>query len=106
MIRDPGTGWDGPFPYDELAAVATWRMSHADIQKVPFALMRRRLMTPRTQQAWETLRTPRSRMLVDLFLYDVVDDADTEAAAYEEAQAGGVPDAVATLCDAVVRFDT
>jgi hypothetical protein len=79
VTRDPGIGWDGPFPYEVLApAGVTAHTSHADVQKVPFTLMSRRRLTPDAQQAWDGLRTVRRRMLVDLFTYDTGAGTDTD----------------------------
>lgn len=72
MIDDPLTPWEGPHPYAVLApAGVTPHTSRAELRDVPFVLLGRRLMAPRTQQAWEQLRTVRRRLLVDLLLYEV-----------------------------------
>jgi hypothetical protein len=72
MIEDPLATWPGPSPYQVLADVGiTPRSTRADVEEAAFTLMAEGLMNPATQQAWRRLRDPKSRLLVDLLLYDV-----------------------------------
>ncbi|MEV0091409.1 hypothetical protein [Streptomyces sp. NPDC050738] len=100
MIKDPGTAWNGPFPYDVLAAVGvTPETTQRDLQKdISFELMLQGLMTPEAQTAWHELRTPDSRLLMDVLMYDV-DPAASIAAELAETEAAledpGVPEEAA-----------
>lgn len=98
MIRDPLTTWDGPYPYEVLAAAGvTPEFTQAEIGKLTFTLMRTRQMNTRTQQAWHELRKPDRRLLADLLLYPV--DLDKElpkahaalAAELEDLEANSEP---------------
>lgn len=72
MIQDPEMSGEGTHPYSVLApAGVTPTLSHGAMQDVSFDLMAAGLMTPQAQQAWNELRRPESRLLADLFLYDV-----------------------------------
>jgi hypothetical protein len=72
MLKDPLTGWDGPFPYDALApAGITPAASMKQVVDASFDLMAQGAMSPEVREAWDQLRIPRRRLFVDFFLYDV-----------------------------------
>ncbi|GAB2717037.1 hypothetical protein [Streptomyces bullii] len=74
MIEDPGEDPGRTSPYAALAPVGVTPLTtHAEMQDVSFELQARGLMTRRTQQAWNDLRTLRRRLLLDLFVYDLGD---------------------------------
>jgi hypothetical protein len=95
MLKDPTTAWDGPFPYDVLAVVGvTPQLPHAGVLDVSFELLAQGLMTPETRKAWEELRLPQRRLLVDFFLYDVElapEIAAAQAAVDDELRRPGAP---------------
>jgi hypothetical protein len=71
VIKDQLTVWNGQFPYDLLAAVGiTPQSSQAEVEDASFALMTKRMMNPATQKAWDELRDPQRRLLVDILLYN------------------------------------
>lgn len=79
MIEDPLGTWPGRSPYQVLADVGiTPRSTQADVEDAAFTLMAEGMMNPTTQQAWRRLRDVKSRLLVDLLLYDAdpTDPAD------------------------------
>ncbi|EPD66473.1 MULTISPECIES: hypothetical protein [Streptomyces] len=102
MIEDPA---GGRMPYAALAPVGVtpWT-SHAEMQDVSFELQGRGLMSPRTQQAWNELRSTRRRLLIDLLMYDI---GEFGAEAEEAVSSGvGVPPVWAgRLLDELIRFD-
>lgn len=70
MIKDPQTYWPDGFPYDVLApAGITPDSSLKQIRDAPFDLMEQGSMTPEVRKAWDTLRHPAQRLMVDFFLY-------------------------------------
>ncbi|MDX2523352.1 hypothetical protein [Streptomyces europaeiscabiei] len=90
MIEDRSEVPGAPSPYEALATVGVtpWT-THAEMQDVSFELLARGLMNPHTQQAWNDLRDPRQRLLLDLFLYDI---DDTEGAHGAGDAAAGAAD--------------
>ncbi|HKS49840.1 MAG TPA: hypothetical protein VJT49_32985 [Amycolatopsis sp.] len=77
MIEDPLTTWPGQFPYRVLAGVGiTPQSTQAEVNDVAFTLMAEGMMNPTTQQAWHQLRDVTRRLLVDLLLYDIDQEAD------------------------------
>lgn len=105
MIEDPAGG--RPLPYAALAPVGvTPRTTHEEMQDVSFALQGRGLMSPRTQQAWNELRGTRSRLLIDLLMYDLGDEEPAASCEDPVAPAAGPPPAwAARLLDELIRFD-
>lgn len=102
MIEDPLTTWPGRFPYRVLADVGiTPRSTQADVEDAAFTLMTENLMNPATQQAWRRLRDVPGRLLVDLLLYDLDEDADIgplqEEIAHELANPGEPPEVTEAL---------
>lgn len=96
------TAWEGPFPYDVLAVVGvTPLLPHAGVLDVSYELLAQGLMTPEVRKAWDELRLPQRRLLVDFLLYDV--DLAPEIAAAQAAvdhelqQPGEPPEAAAAL---------
>lgn len=72
MFKDPLTQWDGLFPYDALAVAGiTPESSMREILDVSFDLIAKRLMTQEIRKAWDELRLPQRRLVVDFFLYHV-----------------------------------
>jgi hypothetical protein len=72
VIKDQLTVWSGQFPYDALApAGITPQSSQAEVEDASFALMTKRMMNSTTQKAWDELRDPQRRLLVDMLLYNV-----------------------------------
>jgi hypothetical protein len=87
VIEDPLTTWPGRFPYRVLADVGvTPRSTQADVEDAAFTLMTENLMNPATQQAWGRLRDVPGRLVVDLLLYDLDQDADIDRLREEIAQ--------------------
>jgi hypothetical protein len=77
VIEDPLTTWPGQFPYRVLADVGITPWStQADVEDAAFMLMAEGMMNPITQQAWRRLRDVPSRLLVDLLMYDLDQEAD------------------------------
>lgn len=69
MIIDPLTVWEDGFPYALLAGAGiTPDSSMAEIKEASFTLMKQG-MTPEQRAAWDTLRFPERRLVVDFFLY-------------------------------------
>lgn len=69
MIIDPFTIWENGFPYTLLAAAGiTPDSSMTEIKEASFDLMKQG-MTPEQRAAWDTLRFPERRLVVDFFLY-------------------------------------
>ncbi|MGH3941984.1 MAG: hypothetical protein ACRDTG_25860 [Pseudonocardiaceae bacterium] len=86
MIKDPLIVWNGSFPYDVLEPVGvTPAMSHSDMLGVSYDLLTSGPVDPEMEQAWDELRMIRSRLLVDLVLYNV-DPAVEIAAARDEVE--------------------
>lgn len=72
MISDPNPLWPTEYPYAALqAAGITPDSTQAEVEKASFTLLRRRLMNPVTQAAWNELRDLKRRMLADMLLYDL-----------------------------------
>jgi hypothetical protein len=96
MIKDPDTTWDGPFPYDELAAAGiTPDSTQREVaDEAPFTLMTLGLLTTRAQRAVEELRDPQRRLVADFLLYDIDLAADIERTADRLGPLPGEPEAV------------
>jgi hypothetical protein len=96
MIKDPGTTWDGPYPYDELAAAGiTPDSTQREVaDEAPFTLMTQGLLTTRAQRAMEELRDPQRRLVADFLLYDVDLAADIERTGERLGPLPGEPEAV------------
>ena len=105
MIEDPAGGRTPP--YAALAPVGvTPSTTHAEMQDVSFELQGRGLMSPRTQQAWNELRSTRRRLLIDLLMYDLGDEEPLTAGADSAPSAAGAPPTwAARLLDDLIRFD-
>ena len=73
MLRDPLLHWSpGRFPYDELArAGITPDSTMREVLDASFDLMAQGAMTPEAREAWDELRRPARRLVVDFFLYPV-----------------------------------
>jgi hypothetical protein len=82
FVKDPHLPWDGPFPYEYLAArlnalgcAPIDAGSSADIIKdVLFDLMAGnpdREEARMLRAAWDELRQPQRRLLVDFFMYEI-----------------------------------
>jgi hypothetical protein len=70
MMKDPLTHWPDGFPYDLLApAGITPDASLKEIRAALYGLMEQGHMTPEVRKAWDTLRRPDQRLMVDFFLY-------------------------------------
>lgn len=79
MIEDPLTTWPDQFPYRVLAEFGiTPQSTEAEVKDVVFTLMAEDMMNPTTQHAWHQLRDLTSRLLVDLLLYDIDQEADLD----------------------------
>ncbi|HEX6352949.1 hypothetical protein [Actinophytocola sp.] len=91
MIKDPLTAWQGQFPYDALAPVGiTPQSSQAEVKDASYALMTGKLMRePAVQKAWDELRDPLRRLMVDIQLYnlDPVEEAGKAMARVEAERA-------------------
>ena len=69
MYKDPLTEWEDGFPYDLLApAGVTPESSMQEIRDSSFILMAQGEMTPQVRRAWDTLRQPDRRLVVDFFM--------------------------------------
>jgi len=69
MRKDPRTVWEGGFPYDVLASVGIGpESSMRSIRQASFTLMASGAMTPMARRAWDTLRNPASRLVIDFFM--------------------------------------
>jgi hypothetical protein len=81
LIRGPSLPWDGAFPYDTLSGAlvkrgcppVTTESTIAGIKDAFFDLMGPQ-SDPSERAAWDQLRIPESRLVVDFFLYPVDDD--------------------------------
>ena len=71
MFVDPLTEWEDGFPYLVLEKVGITPSSNmAEVKEASFALMSlRQGMSPEQRLAWDALRFPESRLVVDFFLY-------------------------------------
>lgn len=86
MIKEPLTQWDDGFPYDLLAPVGvTPDSSMQMVRDASFTLMAQNAMTPAMRQAWDTLRRPDRRLVVDFFMIHG-EYASLFAASSQEAQ--------------------
>jgi hypothetical protein len=86
VIKDQLTVWNGQFPYDVLAPAGITPMStQAEVEDASFTLMTKRMMNTTTQKAWDELRDPQRRLLVDILLYNV-DPAEEIARARERIE--------------------
>jgi hypothetical protein len=96
MIQDPLTTWDGPFPYDELAAAGiTPASTHKQVvDDAPFALMVSGGLTSRAQRALDELRDPERRLVADFLLYDVDLAGEIDGARESLGPADGEPEVV------------
>jgi hypothetical protein len=71
VLKDPLTEWEGGFPYDLLAPAGITPESTAkEVKDAPFILMEQRAMSPESTRAWEILRRPDQRLMVDFFMLD------------------------------------
>lgn len=87
MHKDPLTQWEDGFPYDLLAPSGVGPSSTMrQIRDASFALMAQGAMTPQVRRAWDTLRRPERRLVVDFFMCQ---QEWPELEAGEEADAGG-----------------
>jgi hypothetical protein len=78
MIIDPLTTWEDGFPYTVLAEVGiTPQSSTTEVKAASYALMERG-MTPQQRAAWDTLRFPERRLVVDFFLYRTLPELGVE----------------------------
>ncbi len=79
MFLDPLTQWEDGYPYIVLAEVdLTPASSMADVMDASFALMAQG-MTPEGRAAWDALRFPDRRLVVDFFLYRALPGVDPSA---------------------------
>jgi hypothetical protein len=79
MFEDPLTRWPGQFPYRVLADFGiTPRSTQAEVKDVVFTLMAEDMMNPTTQRAAGELRDLAGRLLADLLLYDVGEEAELD----------------------------
>ena len=82
MIKDPELKWNGPFPYDVLAAAGlTPHSTMREVKDASFVLMARDAMTPEVRAAWDELRLTPRRLLADFFLYPTDLPAEADPAA-------------------------
>ena len=83
MFLDPLAQWEDGYPYLVLAEVdLTPASSMADVMEASFVLMTEG-MTPEQRAAWDGLRFPERRLVIDFFLYRVLpsnDSSDPEKA--------------------------
>lgn len=109
MIEDPSTTWPGRFPYRVLADFGiTPRSTQAEVKDVAFTLMAEDMMNPTTQRAWHQLRDVAGRLLVDLLLYDIEEDADVDRLRHHSAAEpanSGEPHEVAEILTDLIQFD-
>jgi hypothetical protein len=106
-IEDRAAGQGRTPPYAALAPVGVtpWT-THAEMQDVSFELQGRGLMSPQTQQAWNDLRSTRRRLLIDLLMYDIGEEASPPPDEGPARPAGGPPPVwAARLLDDLIRFD-
>jgi hypothetical protein len=69
MLKDPLTEWEDGFPYDLLVpAGITPESSMQEIQDASFTLLEQGAMTPQVRKAWDALRHPDRRLVVDFFM--------------------------------------
>jgi hypothetical protein len=69
MRKDPLTEWEEGFPYDLLAPVGVTPDSPmAVVREALFLLMARGTVPAADRQAWEALRRPERRRVVDFFM--------------------------------------
>jgi hypothetical protein len=69
MFLDSLVTWEDGFPYLVLAeAGITPASSIADVKEASFTLMSRG-MSPEQRAAWDALRFPERRLVIDFFLY-------------------------------------
>jgi hypothetical protein len=74
MFLDPLTQWEDGYPYLVLAEVdLTPASSMADVMDASFALMAKSI-TQEERAAWDALRFPESRLVIDFFLYRAAPD--------------------------------
>ena len=84
---DPALPWDGDFPYEVLRRFGVTPDSPADaVQDASFEMTPEDLADANVNLAWEQLRVPRRRLLIDFFCYQLPPEApaadQTAAAAY------------------------
>lgn len=108
MFEDPLITWPGGFPYRVLAGIGiTPRSTRAEVEEAVFTLMIEDLLNPVTQQALNQLRDVARRLLLDLLLYDLDEEADVDRLAEavgaelaNSAEPGEVTEALRTIPDA------
>ncbi len=72
LLKDPRFHWSGIFPYDALEPAGVYSDSSLrDVLDASFELMTQGQMTPEVRQAWDDLRHPDRRLLLDFLLYDL-----------------------------------
>lgn len=72
MVRDPLLRWPGRFTYGALEEAGIGPGSTmAEILDASYELMARGRMTPEVRRAWDELRRPAGRLVVDFLLYDL-----------------------------------
>jgi len=84
LLRDAHLPWDGRFPYDVLSealrargcAPVTPESTIAGIKDAFFDLMDARA-DPGDRAAWDQLRIPGHRLVVDFFLYPVAEEGES-----------------------------
>ncbi len=73
---DPELPWDGGFPYRVLERFGIAPDSPADaVQDVSFEMSAADLADANVNLAWEQLRVPRRRLVVDFFCYELPPEA-------------------------------
>ena len=69
MFDDPLSDWEDGSPYDALAAAGVTSTSPAQaVRDASYVLMERAAMTAAARRAWEELRHPGRRLVVDFFM--------------------------------------
>ncbi|HSS52637.1 MAG TPA: hypothetical protein VLX28_27150 [Thermoanaerobaculia bacterium] len=87
MFKDPLLRWSGRFPYEVLAgAGVTPDSTIREILDASFDLMAQGRMTAETRQAWDELRLPSRRLVVDFFLYTADPPRESEPARIDEGE--------------------
>ncbi|MBN1418054.1 MAG: hypothetical protein JXP34_04720 [Planctomycetes bacterium] len=73
---DPRIAWEGAFPYEALRGFGIRpESSCAEVLDASFRIPPDALRDPEVNVSWETLRTPRKRLLVDLFCFELPPEA-------------------------------
>lgn len=80
-VKDPDFRWPSPFPYDVLAPFGlTPESSAQQILDASFDLMASHALTPAVRAAWDAVRNPENRLLLDLFFYHVDFESELHSA--------------------------